>query len=596
MLRAPRRNVWLGFGIGVLALIALGSWLLVGSQLAQGIATPTIRIASGEAEHGANVTVRLEALAIPAPGLGSYVIDVSYDSSIVDPVGCTPDPTHVILSPYCNENFGPQVVRCGGFNTAAGLMGQVALCDITFQVVGDPGECSALSLTVDEFYATNLEPITHDVQHGQICAPPPPDGDGDGVPDADDQCPNTGAGATVDTNGCSAAQVDADGDGICNPAKTSSWCTGSDNCPSTPKGATVDANGCSAAQVDADGDGVCDPAKTSSLCTGSDTCANTPPGERPVDAKGCSQHQVDQDMDDVCDPGKSSSLCSGSDNCPSTPNEDQADLDGDGKGDVCDSDMDGDAFSNSDEEYYGSDPRDKASTPESLAIAGTCTDGKDNDGDGDIDAGELDGPDGDSAPDCAAVPPPPPTPTPSPTATATPTPTATPGVLPLVSIPMAAGWNDKCYAGEEMAIEDALSGIEDKVLAIYMLNESGAFEGWFPGNPDASTIETLHPYDQLFVLLSGTGSWKQEQSAETRASVNLVQGWNSICYSGETKPVEEATAGIADAIAILYKFSDTQAWDLYVPGGVGNITTLTKLDSVLVLVTAEGGIIWVFDS
>jgi len=102
----------------------------------------------------------------------------------------------------------------------------------------------------------------------------------------------------------------------------------------------------------------------------------------------------------------------------------------------------------------------------------------------------------------------------------------------------------------------------------------------------------------LFVLMSGTGSWKQEQTTQTPASVNLIRGWNSICYAGQTKPVEEATSGIAQAIAILYKLSDTQAWDSYVPSkpGVGNITTLNELNSVLVLVTAEGGITWVFDS
>jgi len=147
------------------------------------------------------------------------------------------------------------------------------------------------------------------------------------------------------------------------------------------------------------------------------------------------------------------------------------------------------------------------------------------------------------------------------------------------------------------AIFAPYGGIEDKVLAVYILNESQAFEGWFPDDPLASTIDTLHPYDQLFVLMSEAGTWKQEQTTQTRASVNLVQGWNSICYTGQTKPVEEATAGIAQAIAVLYRFLDTQAWALYVPNkpDVSSISTLTKLDSVLVLVTAEGGTTWVFD-
>ena len=59
----------------------------------------------------------------------------------------------------------------------------------------------------------------------------PADSDGDGVEDGLDRCPGTAAGAAVDTNGCSQAQVDSDGDGICNSSVSSSWCAGSDNCP-----------------------------------------------------------------------------------------------------------------------------------------------------------------------------------------------------------------------------------------------------------------------------------------------------------------------------------------------------------------------------
>jgi len=68
------------------------------------------------------------------------------------------------------------------------------------------------------------------------------DTDGDGVPDADDRCPNTPAGETVDQFGCTQEQavLDDDNDGVLNA---------SDTCPGTAAGATVDANGCSAAQL-----------------------------------------------------------------------------------------------------------------------------------------------------------------------------------------------------------------------------------------------------------------------------------------------------------------------------------------------------------
>jgi outer membrane protein OmpA-like peptidoglycan-associated protein/opacity protein-like surface antigen len=108
------------------------------------------------------------------------------------------------------------------------------------------------------------------------------DSDGDGVPDRKDKCPDTPAGALVDSDGC---PLDTDGDAVFD---------GLDKCPDTPKGCVVDATGCSA---DADGDGVCD---------GIDTCPDTPKGCL-VDATGC---PVDADGDGVCD---------GLDKCPATP-------------------------------------------------------------------------------------------------------------------------------------------------------------------------------------------------------------------------------------------------------------------------------------
>ena len=76
-----------------------------------------------------------------------------------------------------------------------------------------------------------------------------PDVDGDGVNNGADLCPGTALLAPVDPEGCSAAQVDPDGDGICSPGAPSAGpapgCSGSDNCP-------LDAN---PSQADLDGDG-----------------------------------------------------------------------------------------------------------------------------------------------------------------------------------------------------------------------------------------------------------------------------------------------------------------------------------------------------
>jgi outer membrane protein OmpA-like peptidoglycan-associated protein len=109
-----------------------------------------------------------------------------------------------------------------------------------------------------------------------------PDADGDGVPDSLDACPNTPAGATVDSTGC---QPDSDKDGVIDAV---------DACPDTPRGTPVDAKGC---PLDSDKDGVFDTI---------DACPDTPAGT-PVDAKGCPR---DSDGDGVIDT---------IDACPNTP-------------------------------------------------------------------------------------------------------------------------------------------------------------------------------------------------------------------------------------------------------------------------------------
>jgi uncharacterized protein YhjY with autotransporter beta-barrel domain len=64
------------------------------------------------------------------------------------------------------------------------------------------------------------------------------DADSDGVPDTQDLCPNTPAGAAVDVDGCALSQKDGDEDGVTDDI---------DECPQTVAGAEVDSVGCSVA-------------------------------------------------------------------------------------------------------------------------------------------------------------------------------------------------------------------------------------------------------------------------------------------------------------------------------------------------------------
>lgn len=112
----------------------------------------------------------------------------------------------------------------------------------------------------------------------------PSDADGDGIFDGIDQCPQTVPDSRVDAVGCPIVE-DTDDDGITDTL---------DRCPDTVAGAVVDANGCA---TDTDNDGVTD---------GVDQCAETPRGAT-VDATGC---PTDEDDDGVFD---------GIDQCPDTP-------------------------------------------------------------------------------------------------------------------------------------------------------------------------------------------------------------------------------------------------------------------------------------
>ncbi|HKJ49522.1 MAG TPA: putative metal-binding motif-containing protein [Christiangramia sp.] len=132
------------------------------------------------------------------------------------------------------------------------------------------------------------------------------DSDKDTVPDSNDLCPNTPFGESVDSNGCSASQLDDDNDGVSNA---------SDDCPNTPIGESVNAIGCSSSQLDDDNDGV---------FNNVDNCPGTPIGES-VDVNGCSASQLDSDGD-----GTPDSI----DNCPNDINKIEPGDCGCGKPDV----------------------------------------------------------------------------------------------------------------------------------------------------------------------------------------------------------------------------------------------------------------------
>jgi hypothetical protein len=198
--------------------------------------------------------------------------------------------------------------------------------------------------------------------------------------------------------------------------------------------------------------------------------------------------------------------------------------------------------------------------------------------------------------DCAPVQPTPtpgtPAATPAATPTATPPPTPPPGTIMLVS-----GWNNPCYVGPEQPIEDALADVADHVLAVYRMRADQGFDRWFPNRPEASNITTLSPYQPLFILMGQYAFWPHEPSGTPPPSVSLASGWNSVCYTGQTKSAGDATAGVAGGFVIMYQLGSNQGWSRYVPARpeMSNIAQLSHYDTVLMLVDQEGGTNWTLD-
>jgi hypothetical protein len=149
--------------------MSLAAALLV-SNPAGGAPTATVRVGSADGASGAEVTVRLDALNVPEPGLGAFTIDVAYDPNVASPVACQKDPVGTIDAVVCNTAFSDNAVRVGGFRTSAGATGSVALAEITFRLVGKEGACGSLAPSAVDFADTETKPVVPlDLVSGSLC-------------------------------------------------------------------------------------------------------------------------------------------------------------------------------------------------------------------------------------------------------------------------------------------------------------------------------------------------------------------------------------------------------------------------------------------
>ena len=180
----------------------------------------------------------------------------------------------------------------------------------------------------------------------------------------------------------------------------------------------------------------------------------------------------------------------------------------------------------------------------------------------------------------------------TPTPTPTPSPTPPAGSTPFT---LEAGWNQVCYVGTEQPVGDALAPIMSGVSALYRMGSDGSYDRWFSGKPEASTITSLSPYEPLLLLMANGATWNQTPAGSPPTSAGLSQGWSTVCYTGATKSVSEATSGITNDLSMLYMLGQGQAWSRYAPAmpQISDIDQLEQYDAVLMLVNGNGAT-WTF--
>jgi hypothetical protein len=295
-------------------------------------------------------------------------------------------------------------------------------------------------------------------------------------------------------------------------------------------------------------------------------------------------------VDQPCEPdADADGWADGSDNCPQVSNPSQEDTDGDGLGNACDDDDDNDTIVDTADNCLLVANADQTDS-DGDALGNACDDDDDNDTIVDpadncplvANADQTDS-DGDGLGDvCDSIP--------------LPTPTATPPSTPTPT-PPAAAWMYSCYLGASQPTEDALAAVGGDVLAAYRLRPDQGYDRWFPGRPTVSTMTALNPYDTLFLLVSIGATWSQQQSGEPPSEADLVFGWNSVCYAGQTKEAGTATEGINGDFAIVYTLASNQVWQRFVPGRpeVSNLAQLEAFTPALILATENSGALWVFE-
>ena len=97
--------------------------------------------------------------------------------------------------------------------------------------------------------------------------------------------------------------------------------------------------------------------------------------------------------------------------------------------------------------------------------------------------------------------------------------------------------------------------------------------------------------------MAAPAMWSQEPAVAPPTTIDLLPGWNSACYAGESEDVAVAVESAAGDIGVVYALAAGRTWERFVPNRpeLSSLDRLDRFGCVLIQVTADHGVKWVFD-
>lgn len=149
------------------ALVALAAWAaVVGiAHAANAVSADSVTV-----EPGASGSANVNAEA-PANELGAWEIDITYDPAVITVDSC--DAGSVGLNLCSVDQVAENTVRVVGADAGGATGDDIVLATINFTAVGDDGDCTDLTVTVNQFADVDSQETNPSSTDGEVCIETP---------------------------------------------------------------------------------------------------------------------------------------------------------------------------------------------------------------------------------------------------------------------------------------------------------------------------------------------------------------------------------------------------------------------------------------